>query len=118
MCYTGNALFEVLPGTALLLLPQAGSVTLTRSTAMASCPLPGFKAASSSGTEKCLVPNVKGKPLASAEKAIVKAHCAVGKVKKSRSSHVKKGRVVSQSAGAGKSLPSGTKVNLVVSKGK
>jgi|GEM_PF-3496706 len=118
MCYTGNALVEELPGDALILEPQAGAVTLTTSPAVASCPLPGFKATSGGGTEKCVVPNVKGRPLASAEKAIVKAHCAVGKVKKARSSHFKKGRVVSQSAGAGKSLPGGTKVSLVVSKGK
>jgi PASTA domain len=118
MCYTGKPLVEVLPGSALVLQPQAGSVTLTTSPALSSCPLPGFKAASGGGTEKCVVPNVKGKLLASAEKAIVKAHCVVGKVKKAHSSHVKKGRVVSQGAGAGKSLPGGTKVSLVVSKGK
>jgi hypothetical protein len=119
MCYTGNAISEALPGAALILLPQAGSVSLTTAPAVASCPLPGFKAASGGGTaEKCVVPNVKGKPLASAEKAITKAHCAVGKVKKARSSRVKKGRVVSQGTGAGKSLPAGTKVSLVVSKGK
>jgi hypothetical protein len=118
MCYTGNALVEELPGAALILQPQAGSVTLTTSPAVTSCPLAGFKAASGGGPEKCVVPNVKGKPLASAEKALVKAHCAVGKVKKARSTHVKKGRVLSQGSGAGKSLPGGTKVNLVVSKGK
>jgi beta-lactam-binding protein with PASTA domain len=45
------------------------------------------------------------------------AHCAVGKVKKASSSHVKKGRVISQNPTAGKSLPKGTKVSLVVSRG-
>jgi hypothetical protein len=66
---------------------------------------------------KCIVPNLKGKKLATAEKAIVLAHCAVGKVKKARNRHVKKGRVVAQSPAAGKSLPAGTTVSLVVSRG-
>jgi hypothetical protein len=120
MCYTGKALVEELTGAALILLPESGSVTLTTAPAVASCPLPGFNAASggTGGTAKCVVPSLKGKTLASAEKAIVKAHCAVGKVKKARSSHVKKGSVVSQGTGAGKSLPNGTKVGLVISKGK
>jgi|SRR5271165_7308746 len=120
MCYTGKALAEELPGDALILQPQTGPVSLTMSSPVTSCPLPGFKATSggTGGTAKCVVPKLKGKTLASAEKAIVKAHCAVGKIKKARSSHVKKGSVVSQGTGAGKSLPDGTKVSLVVSKGK
>lgn len=120
MCYTGKALGELLPGSALLLQPQAGPVTLAMAPAVASCPLAGFNTASggSGDTAKCVVPSLKGKTLASAEKAITKAHCSVGKIKKAKSSHVKKGRVVSQGAGAGKSLPGGTKVSVVISKGK
>jgi hypothetical protein len=120
MCYTGKPLGELVPGSALLLQPQSGPVTLAMAPAVTSCPLPGFTATSggTGGTAKCVVPKLKGKTLASAEKAIVKAHCAVGKIKKARSSHVKKGSVVSQGTGAGKSLPNGTKVGLVVSKGK
>jgi hypothetical protein len=120
MCYTGKALGELLPGSALLLQPQAGPVTLAMAPAVASCPLAGFNTASggSGDTAKCVVPSLKGKTLASAEKAITKAHCSVGKIKKAKSSHVKKGRVVSQGAGPGKSLPSGTKVSVVISKGR
>jgi hypothetical protein len=120
MCYTGKALVEEVPGAALILQPQSGAVSLTMSPTVTSCPLPGFTATSggTGGTAKCVVPKLKGKTLALAEKAVVKAHCAVGKIKKARSSHVKKGSVVSQGTGAGKSLPNGTKVGLVVSKGK
>jgi hypothetical protein len=120
MCYTGKALVEELPGDGLILQPETGPVTLTMSTAVASCPVAGFKATSggTGGTAKCVVPKLKGKTLASAEKAISKAHCAVGKVKKASSSHVKKGIVVSQGTKAGESLPDGAKVSLVVSKGK
>jgi PASTA domain len=71
----------------------------------------------SSGSTKCVVPKVKGKTLAAAKTAIVKAHCTVGKIKKASSEHVKKGHVISQNPPSGRSLSSAAKVNLVVSKG-
>lgn len=69
------------------------------------------------GTTKCVVPKLKGKSLKLAKKAIIRAHCAVGKVKNAGSRRVKKGSVVSQGQPAGKSLPSGARINLTVSKG-
>lgn len=123
MCYTGHALEEFIPGDSVLVNGSAGTAysLISSAPAVASCPLPGFNAGSGStgsgSGAKCVVPNLKGKALAAAEKAISQAHCAVGKVKKASSSHVKKGRVISQSPAAGKSLPKGTKVSLVVSKG-
>ena len=69
------------------------------------------------GHAKCLVPRVKGKTLAAAKRAIVKAHCTLGKVTKKPSTHFKKGHVISQRPSAGKSLRSRSKVSLVVSKG-
>jgi hypothetical protein len=125
MCYTGLAVTEALPGKpATILLDSAASnpyISAVTVAAVSSCPVPGFSAGSGSGgggsSAKCVVPNVKGKSLASAESAITKAHCTVGNVKRARSSHVKKGKVVSQGAAVGRSLSSGAKVSLVVSKG-
>jgi hypothetical protein len=93
----------------------------TPAPAVSHCPLEAGSTTVSQGTgtaQKCVVPHVAGKKLASAEKAITKAHCAVGRVKMASSKHVKKGLVISESPAAGKSLPGGTKVNLTVSKGK
>jgi hypothetical protein len=67
---------------------------------------------------KCIVPKVKGKTLAAAKKAVVRAHCAVGKVSKAFSAKVKKGRVVSQKPKPGTKRSPGAKVSLVVSKGR
>jgi serine/threonine-protein kinase len=67
---------------------------------------------------KCVVPNVKGKPLATAKRKISAAHCKVGKVTQARSRTVKKGNVVSQKPKPATRLASGGKVNLVVSKGR
>jgi Tol biopolymer transport system component len=64
---------------------------------------------------RCLVPRVIGLKLAAARKRIVRARCAVGKV---RRVHVrakrKVGRVIAQSPRAGTRRPAGTRVTLAV----
>jgi Tol biopolymer transport system component len=67
---------------------------------------------------RCIVPKVKGKTLAAARRAIKHAHCKAGKVSKAFSKKVRRGRVLSQKPRAGKRLPQGSKVSLVVSKGR
>jgi PASTA domain len=69
------------------------------------------------GLRPCSVPPVRGKKLSAARSAITRAACRVGKVRRVRSMKVKRGRVISQSPKAGKSLPNLGKVNLVVSRG-
>jgi eukaryotic-like serine/threonine-protein kinase len=63
------------------------------------------------------VPSVKGKTLAAARAALAKKRCAAGKVALAYSTRVQKGRVIAQSAPAGRSLKRGSKVGLVVSRG-
>jgi uncharacterized delta-60 repeat protein len=70
------------------------------------------------GDTTCVVPKVKRKPLGTAKRAIAKARCLPGKVGKRFSAKVKKGRILSQRPGPGASVAEGTKVDLVVSKGK
>jgi serine/threonine-protein kinase len=65
---------------------------------------------------ECVVPKVKGKPLSRAKRALVTSHCSVGKITRAYSS-VKSGVVLAQEPPAGKRLPKGAKVGLVVSKG-
>jgi hypothetical protein len=66
---------------------------------------------------RCKVPRVIGKKLAVAKRAITRAHCRVGRVRKARSRRAR-GRVVSQSPRAGVKRPRGTRVKLVVSRGR
>ncbi len=66
----------------------------------------------------CFVPKVSGLKLAVAKPAIMKANCAVGTITRKTSKTVKMGYVISQAPAAGRKLPVGTKVNLVVSLGK
>lgn len=63
---------------------------------------------------KCIVPNVKGKKLAAAKRAIKSHHCSVGRITRVAAKH--KGRVISQKPKAGKRLPKGSKVALKVGK--
>jgi alpha-tubulin suppressor-like RCC1 family protein len=72
----------------------------------------------SAAAVSCHVPNVRGKTLRAAKKAIARRHCSVGKIRRAFSAKFKKGRVVSQKPRPGKVLPEHGKVNLVVSRGK
>jgi hypothetical protein len=66
----------------------------------------------------CNVPNLRGTKLAAARTSIKKARCSVGKVTRKRSAQAAKGKVLSQRPRPGAALPSGTKVSLVVGKGR
>jgi hypothetical protein len=68
--------------------------------------------------ERCVVPSVKGKTLASARAAIRAAHCQLGKVTHAHSTNIKNSRVISQEPRSGTRLPNGSKVQLVLSLGK
>ena len=65
----------------------------------------------------CVVPNVVGKSLKLAKRALTRAYCSVGKITTVASSKVKKGRVVSQKPKRGKRLKQHAKIRLVVSTG-
>jgi PASTA domain len=68
--------------------------------------------------QPCTVPNVVGKKLRPAKRAIAQRHCRTGKVRSAYSAKRRKGIVVSQSRRAGKVLPTGSKIDLVVSRGR
>ena len=63
----------------------------------------------------CVVPNVVGKTLKAAKRALTRASCSVGKITTATSSTVTKGRVVSQKPKRGRRLKPHAKVALVVS---
>jgi hypothetical protein len=65
----------------------------------------------------CKVPKVVGKRLATARRLIVRARCRVGRVRRARSRRAT-GRVLSQSPRAGVRRARGSRVNLVVSRGR
>jgi beta-lactam-binding protein with PASTA domain len=65
-----------------------------------------------------VVPKLTGKTLPQAKKLLAAAKCRLGKRTSTKSRRVKKGRVAKQSARAGTRLPVGTKVKLVLSRGR
>jgi hypothetical protein len=66
----------------------------------------------------CVVPNLRTKRLAAARSALVRARCALGRVNRAYSTRVRAGRVIAQSRRPGARLQRGTRVNVVVSRGK
>jgi hypothetical protein len=68
-------------------------------------------------TVSCKVPKVTKKSLPSAKRAIARAHCRIGTIRRT-SSRIKRGRVVSQKPKPGTVMPAGGRVNLVVSRGR
>jgi beta-lactam-binding protein with PASTA domain len=63
----------------------------------------------------CVVPKLKGKKLKAAKKALRKALCKIGIVKKLHGATAKTGRVVNQKPGAHKVLAPGAKVSVKLS---
>jgi hypothetical protein len=63
--------------------------------------------------EGCVVPKLKGKKLKAAKKALGRADCKVGTIKRRKGKHAK---VIKQNPKPGKVLAPGTKVNLTVGK--
>lgn len=66
---------------------------------------------------RCAVPDVRGKPLASARRALIRSRCRSGRLAFAPSS-LPKGHVVRQSPAAGTKLPVGTAVALTLSNGR
>ncbi|HWI97280.1 MAG TPA: PASTA domain-containing protein [Solirubrobacterales bacterium] len=66
---------------------------------------------------QCVVPKLRTRSVKGAKKALRKANCKPGKVSR-RSSTKAKGKVIRASKPRGKVLPKGSKVKLVVSRGK
>ena len=68
--------------------------------------------------KNCVVPNVKGKSLSAARKALQAHSCSVGRVAHAHSNTVPAGSVISESPQAGTRLRHNAKVRLTVSSGK
>jgi hypothetical protein len=65
----------------------------------------------------CTVQDVFRQTLPAAKRTVARANCRAGKIRRTYSNRVKKGRVISQKPKPGTVLPNRGKVNLVVSRG-
>jgi hypothetical protein len=101
-------------GSCTVTAALAGDANFNAATSVAQ----SFTIANNVVPPKCMVPRVVGKTLSAAKLALKAKHCGTGTVTKAYSKKIKKGKVSSQSRRAGQVLPPGTKVNLVVSKGR
>jgi subtilisin family serine protease len=69
-------------------------------------------------TPVCTVPRLRGLTLLGAKRALAKRGCRVGRVTRAFSRRVRRGRVVAQRPGPGLRLRRGTKVAVVLSRGR
>jgi len=100
-------------GSCTVTAAQTGNANFNAATSVAQ----SFAIAKKVVPPKCTVPRVVGK-VAAAKLALKARHCRTGTLSRAYSKKTKKGRVISQSRRAGRVLPAGTKVNLVVSRGR
>lgn len=66
---------------------------------------------------RCVVPRLGLRTVAAARRALTRARCRLGRVRRARS-RVRRGRIIAQSRRAGRRLPVGTRVSVVVSRGR
>jgi beta-lactam-binding protein with PASTA domain len=111
---SGSTVRFVGAGTCVIHAAQAGNSNY----AAAPTATQSFAVAAGPKKKLCLVPKLKRETLAAARKALKKAHCAVGKVTRHKSSTVPKGRVISSRPKAGTKHRAGTRVALTLSRGK
>jgi hypothetical protein len=67
---------------------------------------------------RCVVPNVKGKTVTQARRLLASKRCGLGRVRRAYSAKIKRGHVISQSRRPGVRLSRGSRVNVVVSRGR
>jgi hypothetical protein len=104
----------------------ASSLRVGRGDVVALNPTPGKTLAAGGAVDivvstgpPCLVPAIRsGAGVASVERRIIAANCAVGGISHARSRTVRRGRVIRLALRAGTRLAAGARVNLVVSRGK
>jgi hypothetical protein len=86
----------------------------------------GSASAASSGTDivpppppaRCVVPNVRGKTVAQARRMLRARRCALGRVTRAYSARIRRGKIIRQNRRPAARLPRGTRVNVVVSRGR
>jgi PASTA domain/Low-density lipoprotein receptor repeat class B len=105
--YSGETVHSPSTGTGTLELNLNGSGGMTGGGG-------GGGKGAGRGVSGCRVPRVVGKTLSAAKKAITKAHCKVGTVKRRLSAHRRRGHVISQSPKAGRNIARGKRIDLVV----
>jgi hypothetical protein len=67
---------------------------------------------------RCAVPDVRRTTVSAAKQGIARTNCRLGKIRGAYSHRVKAGRVISERPRPGTVVPKGSRVDLVVSRGR
>ena len=90
--------------------PAATTTAATAATTATATPI--------STPSGCTVPNVTGRTLAAARRDLAASRCRTGTIRRAYSTKVRAGRVITQKPAAGKTLGRGSRIDLVVSRGR
>ena len=112
-----SASFPARSMTMVVIPPAAGTPIAGGPGPGGGSPTPTPTGSGKPGTVRCKVPKLRGLTLKKAKTKLRKAHCRVGKVTKKKS-RTRKGRVIGQKPKAGSLRRNGTKVALVLSRGR
>lgn len=92
----------------------AAAVPVSVATVAGTATGPDFTYVAPAPVQHCVVPNLKGKKLKAAKKALVKGKCKLGTVKKLAGATAKTGKVSKQGAKDGTKLAVGAKVKVTL----
>jgi hypothetical protein len=67
---------------------------------------------------RCKVPKLRGQTLRAAKRSLARSHCGVGKITHAHSAKVRNGRVISSSPRSGGTHRRGTRIRLLLSRGR
>ncbi len=119
---TSNGSPDLSFGTAgVALLPSSGSTSLdveTDGKVLVGGGIDGSTLVRVLGGNNCVVPGLLGKTVSNARAALRTSYCGIGSISRLFSNKVARGRVISTAPLRGGRLPAGTKVALVVSRGR
>lgn len=102
--------FNVASETTITATTTAGTAGLATTVAVTT--IAGSGAGAFNYDPICKVPKLKGRKLPSAKKALVNAHCKLGKVTKKKGVTTKSGKVVKANPGQGSSRKAGAKISV------
>jgi hypothetical protein len=83
-----------------------------------SISLLGSASTHTAGVARCAVPDVRRRTVRKARAMLSARRCALGRITRTYSPKVRKGRIVGQSRRPGARLPRGTRVNVAVSRSR
>jgi hypothetical protein len=104
------------PATGGVVTPGPAGLPIAIGPAPTQTPTPPATQGASHQAAGCRVPSLQGRTLKAARRALMRAHCRVGRVTRRRDDRHRASTVIRQGARKGRRLPAGAKVSVVLAR--